>query len=144
MIIVTARRQKWGAFALAGVCSAICLAPWLARDAVAFHRFIPITDQSEPVLAGTYNDAARLDHRFPGAWRPENLVTTFQPLLANRRLDEAQLSQQLSSYAEAYMAHHPDYVALEVVRNSARILGIAPLFYTQSGFRSMGFISGRS
>ena len=39
----------------------VTVSPWTIRNAIVFHRFIPVSTQLGSALAGTYNDQARLD-----------------------------------------------------------------------------------
>lgn len=113
------RRLRAGA---ALVCTMIVvLVPWLVRDALVFHRFIPITTQSGYALSGTYNDASRADPVNPAAWRVVR-VPPYRAQLARRDLDEAELGQKLQTLGLKDIRKHPSYVAKVAFWNTARLL----------------------
>ena len=139
MVAATAsvRTRVVRAGVLVGV-AAVVVTPWLVRTAVEFHRFVPVTDQSGYVLAGTYNEQARTDPRWPGAWRPENYVPAFQPILTDSRLNELELSQALSHAAVTYARAHPAYVAEAVARNTARFVEFGEAAYSRQSSAAYG------
>ena len=55
--------------ALLVVVALLTVSPWTIRNAVVMDRFIPVSTQLGSALAGTYNDAARLDDENPASWR---------------------------------------------------------------------------
>jgi 4-amino-4-deoxy-L-arabinose transferase-like glycosyltransferase len=50
------------------VIAALVIAPWTIRNALVFHRFIPLSTEIGYTLAGTYDQASRNDHRWPAVW----------------------------------------------------------------------------
>ena len=55
--------------ALAVLATLVTVAPWTIRNANVMHAFVPVSDNSGYILAGTYNETARTDPHFRG-WRP--------------------------------------------------------------------------
>jgi hypothetical protein len=97
-----------------------CLAPWTIRDALAFHRFVPVTTQAGFTLAGTYNPVSRADAQNPAAWH----VPTMAPYdrLVRPGVDEAVLAQRFASTVLDFAEHDPLYVAKVALFNTGRLL----------------------
>ena len=67
------RRRLEPVLALLAV-TAVVVAPWSIRNTSELDHFVPVATQTGVLLAGIYNDSARTDPDFPGAWRPPNAV----------------------------------------------------------------------
>jgi 4-amino-4-deoxy-L-arabinose transferase-like glycosyltransferase len=118
-------RRRWTAVgppAAAIATAALCLVPWTIRNAVELKTFVPVSTQDSYLLAGTYNDVARHDPRFPATYRPANAVPEFARLFQTNRLNEAQFAARLRSAAVKYIRVHPGYVADVAYRNTLRLL----------------------
>lgn len=109
-----ARRISRGGLRAAAVlvaATALTIAPWTLRNAVELDSFVPVSTQDGFTLAGTYNDAARNQERWPAAWVrwfdvPENLA-------AVRGVDNTEVAWNgaLRERAIDYAADNPGYVA---------------------------------
>lgn len=101
--------------------TAVVLTPWVVRDAVDFHTFVPISTETGYTLEGTYNDVSRADAQNPAAWRPA-LAPPYIGTLRRRDLNEAQMDTKLRSIALRYIRKHPAYLAKVVLWNGLRLL----------------------
>jgi 4-amino-4-deoxy-L-arabinose transferase-like glycosyltransferase len=104
----TARR--YAPAALAAAAALLTIAPWTIRNAAAVDAFVPVSTQDGFTLAGTYNDMARDQERWPAAWVvwfdvPENLEA-----LRGMENAEPEWSDALRSHAIDYAREHPGYV----------------------------------
>lgn len=118
-----------GAVVVAGM---IVVTPWLIRDRLTMHTWIPLTTQDGYVLSGTYNDASANDPRYPGIWRPPVGVPSLERLLAaHPRAGEVETSALLQSAALRYLRQHPAYEATVVVQNTLRVFDLAPFGETR-------------
>jgi 4-amino-4-deoxy-L-arabinose transferase-like glycosyltransferase len=85
----------------------IALAPWAIRNTIVFHQFVPLGTETGYAFSGTYNDTARNDHKYPALWQP-----TIGPTLrlhADRRLNEADISNRLITQSIDFARAHPGY-----------------------------------
>jgi 4-amino-4-deoxy-L-arabinose transferase-like glycosyltransferase len=124
---------------LIGVLAVATIAPWTVRNYDQFHRLVPVSTFQGFVLAGTYNDTARNDKIFPGAYRPANLVPELLPIVQDRTLDEAQEAKKLRSYAVDYAKAHKGYVVEVVWRNTLRLFDLAGRTYAQIAASFLGY-----
>ena len=121
------------ALALIGV-AAVVIAPWTIRNAVTMHAFVPVAAEAGTALSGTYNDAARTDPRWPGAWQLPGRLPEIKALVAPYRGDEPGEQHALTQYSLHYMADHPLYVASVGARNVWRLIGLAgPAWWHAAG-----------
>jgi 4-amino-4-deoxy-L-arabinose transferase-like glycosyltransferase len=116
--VATRPRRPWAAVALV-LATAVTIAPWTVRNEVRMHAFIPVSNQLGSWLAGTYNAQARSDFRHPAASQPH--VREFAGLA---KLPEVARQRELTRRALAYIADHPDYVAVVLARNTQRMLNL--------------------
>jgi 4-amino-4-deoxy-L-arabinose transferase-like glycosyltransferase len=104
-------RVAWRALAAPALLiavTAVTLAPWVIRNAIVLHRFIPITDETGITLVGTYNPASAANHQVPYKWRLYDGIAQ-DKRLARRSgtLTEAALGDKLQSQALHYIGDHP-------------------------------------
>lgn len=127
-----------GVVLLAGV---VVVTPWLVRDRLTMHNWVPVTTQSGYVLAGTYNATSAHDPRFPAAWRPANADPSIARLLADHpHADEVKTDALLQSAAVTYLRHHPAYEATVLVQNTLRLFDLASLNDTRAAtFSEYGY-----
>jgi hypothetical protein len=123
----------------------VVLTPWLVRDAVEFHQFVPVTTESGFTLAGQYNLDAGTDDSFEAVQR----LPTSQVLWIERQtltelhrpggINEAQLDGVLRSDALHYLRTHPMHLAVAVWLDTLRMfdLGRAHVFTTGIAYREM-------
>ncbi|MHB1447375.1 MAG: hypothetical protein ACYCZV_17235, partial [Acidimicrobiales bacterium] len=129
---------------LAGPASVVVLAgltvtPWLIRDAVVMHHFIPVTTQAGLVASGTYNDTSANDPLHPAAWRPANLVPEYRPLL---RGDEVTEEAALRRAALHYIAEHPLYPLRVSWWNLLRLFDLTGLSDPRASWAANGYGPG--
>jgi hypothetical protein len=118
---VVGRRPVAGPVVLV-IATLLTLTPWLIRDGVVMHRFVPITDQSGITLVGTYN-ASSAHGQPPYGWVYYKRVPELSSIAHQaRHLTEAQLSVTLRNRALTYIAHHPSAVPSAFWHNSLRLL----------------------
>jgi hypothetical protein len=104
----------------------LVIVPWTIRNAVTFHRLVPVSTQSGFALAGIFNDESRKYPGYPGNWVLPERTRRYAALFSVRRLNEAELDRRLRSGALSYAISHPAYVAEETALNALRILSLAP------------------
>ena len=104
--------------------TAITVAPWVVRNTIAFDRFVGVSTATGFAVAGTYSaeSSARAEH--PGQPFTPLQLGTFRALLAQRDLDEAELTGTLNDRGIDYASSHPGYVVETAFWNVARILDI--------------------
>ncbi|HJT02742.1 MAG TPA: glycosyltransferase family 39 protein [Pseudonocardiaceae bacterium] len=136
IILLYRHRPSLRALAAAGVvvlAGVFVVTPWLVRDRLTMHAWIPLTTQDGYVLSGTYNPASAADPRFPGIWRPPVSVPSLQRLMAaHPHAGEVETSALLQSAALHYLRQHPSYEVTVVVQNTLRLFDLAPLNETRS------------
>lgn len=119
-----------GAVLLAGI---MVVTPWLVRDRLTMHSWIPLTTQDGYVLSGTYNATSATDPRLPGVWRVPFAVPSLHRLIATHpHAGELETSALLQSAALRYLRQHPAYEATVVVQNTLRLFDLAPLSETRA------------
>jgi 4-amino-4-deoxy-L-arabinose transferase-like glycosyltransferase len=130
-------RWLWRALAPPALVVAVALlvvAPWTVRNAVVLHGFVPVSTQLGTALAGTYNHAARADHRNPASWRSLRRVRDYQYLTSPahwRQIPEATMERRLRAAALGFARHDPGYVAEVVFWNTARALDLAGMRWSR-------------
>lgn len=127
-LLLFRHRPSWrrvaplGALLLAGV---VVVSPWLVRDRLVLHHWVPVTTQSGYVLAGTYNATSAADRRYPAAWRPANLDPSTAALIRHHpRAREVELDGLLQSQATHYLEAHPGYLATVAAHNTLRLFDL--------------------
>ncbi|MEA2444581.1 MAG: hypothetical protein QOJ12_1873 [Thermoleophilales bacterium] len=117
-------RARLGRAAVLLGIAALVAAPWTIRNAIAMHAFVPVTTEAGSTLAGTYNDSARFDAAWPGAWKPQADSPEMRSFLHPLRGDEVGQQRALVRRSLHYMAHHPVYVAQVGGWNLLRLSGL--------------------
>jgi len=113
-------RRGLAAPALIVLATLLTLTPWIVRNAVTMHRFVPVTDENGITLVGTYNAASAADPQVPYRWRLYFSIPGEQALSAKARtLTEPELSSRLQSQAFNYISAHP-LSPLEVLFDNSR------------------------
>jgi 4-amino-4-deoxy-L-arabinose transferase-like glycosyltransferase len=121
------------------VAAGLAIAPWTIRNALDLHAFVPVSTLDGFVLAGTYNDTAAHDPRFPAQYRPANFVPAFRDVMADRSLDEAELSAELRHRAVTYARHHLSYVPRTAWWNLRRLYDAAGWDQTRRANDAIGY-----
>lgn len=117
-------RRALAAPAVLAVAAALTVTPWVIRNAVVFHRFVGIGDQTGYALAGTYNSEARQMAEHPGQPRAPHLLESFRPVFARSDLDEAERFSRLNDAAVDFIGEHPAYVPQTMAWNVLRVFDI--------------------
>jgi 4-amino-4-deoxy-L-arabinose transferase-like glycosyltransferase len=108
----------------------VVISPWLIRDAVVFHQFVPITTEGGFTAAGQYNALAGQDDAFEAVYRaPTSQVPAIHrqvQRLLNRPggLNEAQLDGVLRSDALRYLRAHPVHLGVAVGLDTLRLFDL--------------------
>jgi Dolichyl-phosphate-mannose-protein mannosyltransferase len=122
-------RPAWPAPALALACALVTLVPWIVRDAVELHTFIPVTDESGITLVGTYNRASASYSLVPYKWRIYYEIPGERRLVRESpHLTEPALSSRLESQALRYIGDHPLAPLAALYHNSLRLLELEGTF----------------
>lgn len=106
--------------ALVILATAITIAPWTVRNAEALHAFVPVTVETGPTLAGTYNHVAR-GHDWLwtfGGYDDYGAITS------GRRLSSPELDRKLTSAVVRYVERHPVYLPQVILWNTVRLLDL--------------------
>ena len=111
--------------AIALIVAGLAIVPWTIRNASEFHDFVPISTQSGFLIAGTYNEVSENDPKLPGAYRPASFAPSLAPIIADRSLDENELSKKLGKAGRDYAKDHLGYVPRVLWWNGGRILSIS-------------------
>lgn len=139
----TRMRLRQGSAVL--VAFLLVLSPWLIRDAVAFHQFVPVTTEGGLTLAGQYNASAGTDDSLEAVYRlPTSQVPAMErqvQRLLHRPggVNEAQLDAALRSDALRYLRDHPVHLAVAVWLDTLRMfdLGRAHTFTTGVAYHEL-------
>jgi 4-amino-4-deoxy-L-arabinose transferase-like glycosyltransferase len=112
--------------AIIAAVTALVVAPWVIRDALVLHAFVPVTTETGYELIGTYNSNAANDRRYPADFRSPGVVPEANRVMTGLpRLSEAQTSSKLTSMALDYIDAHPAYVLKVVFWDTIRLLDLA-------------------
>lgn len=113
-----------GPAALLLVVAVLTVLPWTVRNAVELHAFVPVSTESGPTLAGTYNATAARQRALPGNWIPWWQDPVNAAALRRAGGNEERTDTALQSDAAHYALHHPTYVVTVAARNLQRMLGL--------------------
>ena len=102
----------------------LVLAPWTMRNAIVLDAFVPISTQGGFALAGTFNEQARDDPRFPALWRPADRVPALAAAYTDPSRSEPEVSSELRAAALDYASEHPGYVLEVVARGALRLVNL--------------------
>ena len=135
--------RAFAAPALLVVLALLTISPWTIRNAVTFHRFIPVSTQLGSALAGTYNDQARLDKENPASWRAIFHIPEFNDIYA--RIDqtpEPVVEDELRARSKAYIRKHPGYVLTVAEWTSLRMLELGGLDWSRHTAATISVTAG--
>jgi 4-amino-4-deoxy-L-arabinose transferase-like glycosyltransferase len=134
-------RRAAGPALLVGV-TLLTLLPWLIRDQVVMHRFIPVSDEAGITLVGTYNSASAGSHP-PYKWIYYANIPEYRQLAQRAgRLTEPQLGSQLLSRAADYIGNNPTAPLAAAFHNTLRMLELEGSFAWRSSAAAIGLDGG--
>jgi 4-amino-4-deoxy-L-arabinose transferase-like glycosyltransferase len=116
----------------------LTLAPWTIRNAVEFGALVPVATEDGFTLAGTYNDVAREQERFPAAWVNWYQVPSNLDAIDSVENDERVWNDKLRGESLAYAADHPGYVPKVAWWNLRRLFDAAGQDWLEVEFASYG------
>jgi 4-amino-4-deoxy-L-arabinose transferase-like glycosyltransferase len=120
-----ARAAKLAAPLAMLVVALLTVTPWLIRDAVVFHHFVPISTEDGITLAGTYNATSAASDP-PYEWLYYGRVGSLKGLQREaHKMTELQLDQKLEHRALTYVDHHPLAPVSVAFHNTLRLLELA-------------------
>ncbi len=103
--------------------AALVIAPWLIRDAVVMHTFVPIADETGITLAGTYNPTSAVSIGPPYNWVYYRRIFADRDIAAQAAsLTEPQLDRHLISRSLSYVNEHPFAPLAVAFDNTLRLL----------------------
>ena len=117
--------------------AALVVGPWVIRNTLVFHRFVPLTTQSGFGLTGQYNDDARTDTSCRACWRPTS--RQWLPILRDPFADEAETDQRVRAAIFRYVLDHPGYPAVVGFWNTVRLLQLDGPSFNRSSLAAYGF-----
>ncbi len=113
--------------------------PWIVRDQVVMHTFVPISDETGITLAGTYNTISAHDPQIPYKWRYYARIPAYRGLFREApRLTEPELSSKLESRAFGYIEAHPLAPVSVAFHNTLRLLELEGTFPWKASAASIG------
>jgi 4-amino-4-deoxy-L-arabinose transferase-like glycosyltransferase len=133
------------------VAFVLTIVPWMVRNAVELHRFVPISDQAGETLFGTYNPVSAADHQIPYRWRTPYLVATHRPsvekaakpvILVASRYREPDWEGKLLGFAFDYIGAHPLSPLAVSFHNTLQLLELEGSFAWESSTASIGLQRG--
>jgi 4-amino-4-deoxy-L-arabinose transferase-like glycosyltransferase len=104
------------------VVALLTVTPWLVRDAVVLHHFVPISSEAGITLAGTYNATSAASDP-PYRWLYYAQIPSLRGLQRDaHKMTELQLDEKLEHRALAYIAHNPFAPLSAAFHNTLRLL----------------------
>ncbi|MGI8557960.1 MAG: glycosyltransferase family 39 protein [Solirubrobacteraceae bacterium] len=116
----------------------LTVAPWTARNAVRFHRLVPVTTEDGYTLAGTYNEVARSSKAFPAAWVNWYQIPRNLSAIASVPNTEEDWNGALRRSALSFAGSHPAYVLKVGWWNLRRVFDAAGLDWMRFEYRGYG------
>jgi 4-amino-4-deoxy-L-arabinose transferase-like glycosyltransferase len=137
------RPRRAAAPAILVAVALVTIAPWMIRNVVVMHQFVPISDESGITLAGTYNPTSAHDNRIPWAWRYYKAIPADRALYRRAHtLSEPALSSRLESRLLDYIGAHP-FAPIEVgFDNTLRMFEVEGSFAWRASSSSIGIDGG--
>lgn len=118
----------------------LVVTPWEIRNAVQFHKFVPISTIDGYNLAGVFNsDAANDGFPYTYQWRPPIGVSALQPLFKDHNLNEATLGDRLWSTGTKFLESHPAALPEAYFWNTFRMADLSGLTENTLSMHEMGF-----
>jgi 4-amino-4-deoxy-L-arabinose transferase-like glycosyltransferase len=105
--------------------TALTITPWIIRDAVVFHRFVPISTEGGGTLVGTYNATTRNNHAEPAAWIGLSHIHGYKPFYRQQSAHpEPVVDAALRDDAVRFVRQHPAYLLSVLWHNTIRLLDL--------------------
>ena len=108
-------RQALGRFAIVALVAALTIAPWTARNWMAFDRPVLVTTTDGSVLAGANSDQTYYGQSI-GSWTPQGFERAGGPAPENEAVLAAQLRERAIEYAKDHKGRLPAVGAARVRR----------------------------
>ncbi len=122
---------------------ALTITPWVIRDAVVLHQFVPISDETGITLAGTYNATSAAAQDPPYKWLFYTAVPADADIARQApALSEPQLGSRLLSRALSYLSAHPLAPIEAGYDNTRRLLELEGAHAWQASAASIDLDSG--
>jgi 4-amino-4-deoxy-L-arabinose transferase-like glycosyltransferase len=133
------RGQRAKAAALVVSTAVLVVAPWSVRNTLSFDRFVPLSTQNGPTIAGAYNSVAGREDEYWGVWRVPFWLPEFRSLVRGT-LDEAEIDRDLASAARRYGFDNPGYALRLTGANTLRFFDVGPshALITRTWYAEMG------
>jgi 4-amino-4-deoxy-L-arabinose transferase-like glycosyltransferase len=132
-------RRTISAPAVLIVTAMLAITPWIVRNAIVLHRFVPVSDETGITLVGTYNPASAAFRPVPYKWRLYYGIPSDRSLIRqSRHLTEPQLSQRLESQALDYIGAHPLSPLVVTFENSLRLLELRGSYAWHASAKAIG------
>ncbi len=137
-----ARSAKLAAPATVLAVALLTVTPWLIRDAVVFHHFVPISTENGITLAGTYNASSAASDP-PYRWLYYGGVPSLKGLQRDaHEMTELQLDDRLEHRALVYIEHHPLAPVNVAFHNTLRLLELEGSLAWRLSTSSIGIDTG--
>ena len=139
---VATRIRRLPAFVTMAVVALLTVTPWLIRDAVVFHRFVPISTETGITLVGAYNPVSAASNP-PYRWHLYYDVPSLASIHHEvHHLNEVQLSNRLESAAFSYIGRHPLAPLSVAWHNTLRLLELEGSYAWKASAAAMGLELG--
>jgi 4-amino-4-deoxy-L-arabinose transferase-like glycosyltransferase len=117
----------------------LTIVPWMIRNAVELHRFIPISDETGMTLVGTYNAASAHYPRLAYKWRYFAAIPGERQLVRQaRRMSEPALMSRLQSQAVHYIRAHPVALVEAAGHNLLRLFELEGSYAWRASGKAIG------
>jgi len=137
VIAVAVAAQSWRERTLGAasvlIAAVVVVAPWTVRNALAYHRFVPVSTETGFTMIGVLNPQAAADGGEAHVPNEEDIVRVSH--------NEGQFDALLTARALHYGWSHPAYVVKADLLNVMRTLALWPGRYT--GFYSYSALGVR-
>jgi 4-amino-4-deoxy-L-arabinose transferase-like glycosyltransferase len=140
-------RSRWtralAAPAVLIAATALTIAPWTIRNAIALHRFVLVSDEMGITLAGTYNPTSAAERQIPYKWIYFGYVPADAPIArATHTMTEPAVSSRLTSAALHYIGDHPLAPLQVAYHNLRRLLELEGSAAWHDSAASIGVAAG--
>lgn len=122
----------------------LTIAPWTIRNAVVMQGLVPISDESGPTLAGTYNPLSAANRSEPGSWtgKISHLPFYREVFIQAPAHSQVTLDAIMRHDALTYATAHPAYIATVFWQNTLRLLELHGTARIRWGAGTIGLPGG--